>query len=258
MKSKKGKSICLFSAKGGVGKTTTALNLAGIYETLNKRVLIIDLDLSNGGVAVSLNKVPDKSIYNMVDDMDNSRYHSLGEYITKYDDFIDFLASPKDPRQAGKIDSKYLDIILNKAIYNYDVIIIDTNHVINEINLSVLEKVDKILFMVTNDPLDLKNMKSLLSIFRDLGIDNFKVLLNNSRDPFKNYFSLYDLKNILKSNIDYSLSNRFYIRNIDDYIINGKIITLDKKLENLYAKDFTTLVTLATDVYIDKEKDNEK
>ena len=57
---KKGKSFCVFSAKGGVGKTTTVLNLAGTYEKLNKKVLIIDLDLSGGSIAVALNKVPDK------------------------------------------------------------------------------------------------------------------------------------------------------------------------------------------------------
>ena len=40
----KGKAMCIFSAKGGVGKTTTTINLAGIYENLEKKVLIIYLD----------------------------------------------------------------------------------------------------------------------------------------------------------------------------------------------------------------------
>lgn len=254
MKSKKGKVFCVFSAKGGVGKTTTVLNLAGTYEKMDKKVLIIDMDLSAGGIAIALNKVPEKSIYNMIDDMDNTRYNSLSEYTTKYDDYIDFLASPKDPRQAGKINSKYLSIILDKAIYSYDVVIIDTNHIINEINLTVLERVDNILFMVTNDPYDLKNMKSLISIFKDLGMTNYKVLLNNSRDPFKNYFSLYDLKNILKSNIDYTLSNHFFVKDIDEYVVDGQIITLNKKNERAYAKDFTSLITIATDMLDLKEE----
>ena len=42
---KKGKSLCLFSAKGGVGKTVTTCNLAGIFEQLKKKVLIMDMDL---------------------------------------------------------------------------------------------------------------------------------------------------------------------------------------------------------------------
>ena len=40
-----GKVISVFSVKGGVGKTTMTLNLAGIYCSMGKRVLIIDMDL---------------------------------------------------------------------------------------------------------------------------------------------------------------------------------------------------------------------
>ena len=40
----KGISILISAAKGGVGKTIMTLNLAGIYEVLEKKVLIIDFD----------------------------------------------------------------------------------------------------------------------------------------------------------------------------------------------------------------------
>ena len=46
MNNKRGKSLCLFSAKGGVGKTVTTINLAGIFKIVEKKVLIIDLNLS--------------------------------------------------------------------------------------------------------------------------------------------------------------------------------------------------------------------
>ena len=52
MSRNKGKALCLFSAKGGVGKTINAINLAGIFEQLEKKVLIIDFDLTGGDVAV--------------------------------------------------------------------------------------------------------------------------------------------------------------------------------------------------------------
>ena len=58
-----GKIITISSVKGGVGKTTMTLNLAGIYCELNKRVLIIDLDLYSGGIAASLNVKNKKDIY---------------------------------------------------------------------------------------------------------------------------------------------------------------------------------------------------
>ena len=51
----KGKSLCISSSKGGVGKTFIVTSLAGIFASIEKKVLIIDFDLSGGGIAVSLN-----------------------------------------------------------------------------------------------------------------------------------------------------------------------------------------------------------
>ena len=70
----KGKTVCLYGAKGGIGKTIFITNLAGIFAKLNKKVLIIDLDLVNGGVATLLNKDVPKTIFNFCDDYNNNRY----------------------------------------------------------------------------------------------------------------------------------------------------------------------------------------
>ena len=40
-----GKVITITSRKGGVGKTTNLLNLAGVYSNLNKKIIILDFDL---------------------------------------------------------------------------------------------------------------------------------------------------------------------------------------------------------------------
>ena len=121
-----------------------------------------------------------------------------------------------------------------------------------------MDIVDEILFVMTNDPLDLKNMKSLLSIFRDLEKTNYKILLNNSRDPYKKYFSIFDIRSIIKANIDYTLSSEFFLKNIDQYIMNGKIITLEPKMPNVFAKDYSVLMTIAADITKEEEEKNEK
>lgn len=245
MKKKIGKSLCLFSGKGGVGKTILTLNLAAIYSQINKHVLIVDLDLSSGGIALATNKVFDKTIYNFVDDYNNNRFKDFNDYVVKYNENIDIMPSPKDPRQASKIDSKYIEILLDKAMFHYDMVLIDTNHNLNELNLVVLDAADNILFVIENDPMDLKNMKSLLSIFKDLEKTNYKILLNNSRDPFKKYFTLYDMKTIIKNNIDYEISSEFFLKNMDSYVMNGEIPMLQPKAPNIFNKDYTTMMNLA-------------
>ena len=245
MKKKIGKSLCLFSGKGGVGKTILTLNLAAIYSQINKHVLIVDLDLSGGGIALATNKAFDKTIYNFVDDYNNNRFKDFNDYVVKYNENIDIMPSPKDPRQASKIDSKYIEILLDKAMFHYDMVLIDTNHNLNELNLVVLDAADNILFVIENDPMDLKNMKSLLSIFKDLDKTNYKILLNNSRDPFKKYFTLYDMKTIIKNNIDYEISSEFFLKNMDSYVMNGEIPMLQPKAPNIFNKDYTTMMNLA-------------
>jgi len=184
-----------------------------------------------------------------VDDLNNNRFHDFKNYIISYDKFIDVLSCPKDPRQANKIEAKYVELILDKAVFNYDVVLIDTSHVLDQFNVLTMDLVDHMLFLVTNDPLDLKNMRSLVSILNDVNYKNHKIILNESVSPFKKYFSLYDIKNVIGANIDYVISKDFYIKNIDNFIMSGKIITLDAKAPSIFAKDYTTLMQIITDIY---------
>ncbi len=163
MKKQIGKSVCITSSKGGVGKTFLTLCLAGVYEAIGKKVLILDLDLSGGGIAVATNKTFERTIYNFVDDYSNNRFKNFDDYVTKYDDLIHILPSPKDPRQANKIDSKYLEIAMEKAKYHYDIVLVDTTHHLDETNLVILDDVDSILFVLQNDPLHLKNILHFLT-----------------------------------------------------------------------------------------------
>ncbi len=241
----KGNILTIFGVKGGIGKSTITLNLSGVCKNLKQKALIIDMDLYGGSIALALNKKSDKSIFNFVDDYNNNRFKNIKDYITTYSEYIDFISCPKDPRKASKIDSKYIDILLDKVKFNYDIVLIDTTHILDEINLSILDKSDKILFIVSNDIYDLKNMKSLISIFKDLDINKYKVLLNQSFRIDKEYFSLYDIKDILKNNIDYLISDKFYIKNIDELILNGNIITLNKKYIN--NKDYKVFENIIKD-----------
>lgn len=246
-----GKIITISSVKGGVGKTTMTLNLAGIYCELNKRVLIIDLDLYSGGIAASLNVKNKKDIYTMIDSMANNRFTELKKYVTTYNKNIDVLACPKDPRMGAKVSGRYIPVIFDLAKKEYDVVLVDTYHILDEINLTALDYSYMTLFIITNDIVDLKNMKSLISIFKDTDKKNYLILLNNSRDIGKDYLSLYDIRTIIKNNVDYTLSKNYYIKNIDKYTISGEILTLNNSINLFHSKDINNMKKMALDLIDD-------
>ncbi|MDY5873374.1 MAG: AAA family ATPase [Bacilli bacterium] len=245
---RKGKVVCITSGKGGVGKTTLTANLAGIIESMNKKVLLIDLDLTNGGLALMLNTPYKKNICNMLYDIEHNTYDSLNDYVVKYDDYIDILPASTDPRDFNKINNSLINIVLEKASFIYDVILIDMTHILNEINVFALDFCDMAIVVTTNCPMDLKNTKNLVTLFDNLNINKYRILLNESVNPLKQYFSLYDIKSIIKANIDYHISNEFYITDIEKEIMDGKIITLNSKALKHYQNDYTALLNLAADI----------
>lgn len=257
MASKNGKIISISSVKGGVGKTTMAINLAGIYYRSKKRVLLIDADFYGGGISTWLDCRNQKDIFMMIDSISNNRYSSIREYVVSYNSGIDVLASPHDPRNALKIDSKYIPIIFELAKRDYDVVLVDTSHIMNELNLMILDYVDISLFMVTNDLLDLKNSKSFLNIFKETGKSNFVVCLNQSRDTGKDYLSLFDIRNILKCNVDYTIPSSFYIKNIDKYVLDGDILTLNRKILRFHFSDVKRLEMIANVLIAEVDKHEE-
>lgn len=245
MKNIKGKVIAVTSGKGGVGKTIFATNLAGVYHYLKKKVLIIDMDLSSGGISVLLNLDNGKTIYNLADDILNNRFKETNDYVSHYSEYIDVIPACKDPRQGSKIDLKLIEQIISVYRNNYDVVIVDTTHIPTGATLTVLDMADEIIFMITDNPLDLKNSSSLLSILKEIKPDNVHVLLNNASHAEKNYFSKFDIKSIIRHNIDYILPSSMYIGNINKYLMDGKILVLNNNLSFKNKSDQDLLIRIA-------------
>lgn len=254
----KAKSICFYSPKGGVGKTVLAMNVAGLLSMKKKKILLIDFDVFNGGLSMLINDNITKTIYQLTDDLSNNRFRNIKDYVHKYNEYIDILCAPKDPRQGSKVDSRYIDIILEKSSLNYDFLIIDTSSVLDEVNLVTLDTASTIFFVTTNDLMSLKNLRNVISIFKDIENDNYKVILNGSFDFKYPYFSLSEMKKIIGANIDYSLSNAFFIRDISKLIYDNKIPVLDNSVYKKYKNEINKLELLVNEELIEKGDANEK
>jgi MinD-like ATPase involved in chromosome partitioning or flagellar assembly len=251
-----GKIITISSVKGGVGKTTLVVNLAGIYYLMKKKVLVIDLDLYAGGVATITNVSSKKDIYMLIDALSNNKQLSIKDYVSNYNNGIDILACPKDPRDVSKIETSYINKVFELARLEYDVILVDTSHSLDEVCLMAIDASFMSAFVITNDLVDIKNMKSLVNIFAEIGKDNYKIVLNNSRDTGKDFISLFDIRNMIKANVDYTISRGFYIKNIDKYVLDGEILTLNKNIRRFNAGDIKNMEKLAEALISEEEGAN--
>lgn len=173
----RGKLVALFSAKGGVGKTTLAANLAVALASETKaRVALVDLDLQFGAVSVVMDIAAPRTIADLV--RENSIDAELLEsYLISHPSGVRVLPCPLRPEQAETITGAHLDLILTTLRQMVDYVIVDTPQAFTETNLSVLDHADLILLVATLELPAVKNVKLSLEVMSSLKYPPEKIWL---------------------------------------------------------------------------------
>ena len=142
------KTICTTSTTSGEGKTFILINLAAVHALLDKKVLIVDLDLRKPRISKSF-KIPNTiGMSNLLTD----KNVSIDDCIQKAIDIenLDVITSgPIPPNPSELITSSRFDEILNQLKERYDYIFIDTPPIglVNE-SIEIVNKVDISLYLV--------------------------------------------------------------------------------------------------------------
>lgn len=159
--------ICIANSKGGVGKTTTAVNL-GVYLTrLGKRVLLIDFDpQANASSALGYKEGDEgKNIYHAVVGMSE-----VDGELVRQTDFWNYHFIPAHPNLAGLLveltahpDREYLlRRFINKVRHNYDYILIDSPPSLSLLTINGLVASDEVLIPVQAEYYSLEGLTQLL------------------------------------------------------------------------------------------------
>lgn len=218
------KIIALANQKGGVGKTTTSMNLAASLATLEKRVLLIDADSqanASSGLGVDLSKV-DCSIYECL--ISGADIHEA-IYTTDIDR-LDIIPSNinlvgAEVEMLGFEGREFILKRLLQAVYKeYDYILIDCSPSLGLITVNALTAANSVIIPVQCEYFALEGISKLLNTIKivkkklnpELEIEGFLLTMYDSRlrlanqiyDEVKRHFQELVFKTVIQRNVKLS------------------------------------------------------
>ena len=160
-----GQIVTVFAAKGGCGKTTLAINLGVALASLGAgRVCVVDLDLSFGDVAISLQLAPLRTMADglpMAGHLDMAGTASL---LTSYRPGLDVLLAPVTPGDAEKVPPRLVGELLAVLRGMFDYVVVDTPAAFSEHVLTAIDVSSQLVLLTTPDVPALKNLRVTLDM----------------------------------------------------------------------------------------------
>src|SRR6476659_4710103 len=171
--------VAVFSPKGGVGRTTLAVNMAVAASTeLNQRVVVMDGSFQFGDVGVLLNLNPkNKSIADLVPELEHGEPESIETFVINHSAGIRVLLAPPSPEMAELITPTGVKRVIEALRRTHDLVIVDCTSSFNDTTLAILDSADTILTMLSLEITSIKNMRLFLEVADQLGYDDGKVKL---------------------------------------------------------------------------------
>jgi pilus assembly protein CpaE len=181
-----GQVVALFSPKGGVGRTTVAVNMAVAAATeLGKKVVLVDGSFQFGDVGVLLNLNPkNKSIADLVPELEQAgqEVESIDTFVINHSAGIRVLLAPPSPEMAELITPSGIKRVIEALRLTHDLVVVDCTAFFNDTTLAILDSADIILTMLSLEITSIKNMRLFLEVAEQLGYENKVRLVLNRAD----------------------------------------------------------------------------
>jgi chromosome partitioning protein len=193
-----GKIIAIANQKGGVGKTTTAVNLGGSFGVLEYKTLIVDADpQANATSGVGFDPKQSKNIYDCL----INEVHPSEVILTTDNPNLDILPSHIDLVGAelemiNMPNREYLlKTVLDKIKDDYDFILIDCSPSLGLITVNSLTAADSVIVPVQSEYYSLEGLGKLLNTIKivqgrlneDLDIEGLLITMYDTRLRLANH-----------------------------------------------------------------------
>ena len=207
------KIISVINQKGGVGKTTTVINLAAGLSMKGKKVLVIDLDPQGNpttGLGLSNSSNSNNTIYNVLNGNMNiseviqpTEFENL-DLVTSNVDLSGLeVETAGDSRRAFKLKDE-LALILNDSRVEYDYILIDCPPSLSLLTIMALVASDALVVPLQTEFFALEGLTQLIKT-----IDRIKSNLNPSLEIRGILLTMFDKRNKLSGQVETEARNYF-------------------------------------------------
>src|SRR3954452_6041707 len=162
-----GRVIAVVGAKGGVGASTVAHNVAwAIARDLSLDSVIIDLDLAFGTAGLDYNQDPAQGIANAVFSPDRLDSSYVERLLAKCSDRLNLLAAPASLERVYDLGAEAFDSIFDTLRMTTPCIVLDVPHQWSGWTKRVLVGADDILIVAEPDLANLRNTKNMLTLLQ--------------------------------------------------------------------------------------------
>lgn len=196
--SRGGKLFTVVGAKGGVGKSAIAANLA-VSLGRTCRVALLDCSLQFGDIGILLNITAERTIADLAANNAVADHDVVEDVMVDGPGGVRVLAAPISPELADYVTTQHLRALIEQLRRTYDCIVVDTATHLSEISLDLVEMADKVLVVTDLSTTGVKNARLLQTVMGVLKVDPARfVLVVNHRDGAGELERSY-VENVLKT-----------------------------------------------------------
>jgi pilus assembly protein CpaE len=207
------------SPKGGVGKTTVAVNLAVALAAENPgaRVVLVDLDLQFGDVATVLGVQPLHTIADAVGKAAARDEFVLRSFLVEHPSGIAALCAPLGPAGADQVEAARIGHLLRQLAADFDEVVVDTGPGLGEHVLAALEEANALLMVGGLDMPSLRGIRAELDVLHELDlVPPAQATVLNAVDPHVG-IRLADAQGIVGGRVDAAVPRRRAVQLATNY-----------------------------------------
>jgi len=201
-----GHVAAFLSNKGGIGKSTLAVNVACALALRHPdEVLLIDTSLQIGTCAMMLDLKPATSIVDAIRERDRLDKTLLRHLTLRHGSGLRLLAAPADALEASEVNDEAIARIVNLARRSFEYVIIDTFPILDSVLMTILDVADLDFVVVQGMAPAVAAIARFLPVIEGLGVPQSRqrLVLNYNYKPFLGNLQPVDIADRLQRTLDY-------------------------------------------------------